>query len=336
MLIDGGLSYDPADAVTSAKRAEADGFDGLWSAETSHDPFFPLLLAAEHSERLQLGTGIAVAFARNPMTMAVMANDLQTYSKGRFMLGLGSQIKPHITKRYSMPWSHPAARMREYIQALRAVWSAWHDGTKLAFRGEFYTHTLMTPFFNAGPSPYGTPPVFLAAVGELMTEVAGEVADGLLAHGFTTERYMREITLPALERGLAKSGRTRAGYQISYPAMIVTGTNDAEMAAAVQGTKAQLAFYGSTPAYRPVLALHGWGDLHTDLNRLSKKGEWVQMAGLITDEMVDTFAVVGTPDEIPAKILARYGDMVTRISFYAPYRMDHERVLEMLAGFRAA
>jgi probable F420-dependent oxidoreductase len=194
----------------------------------------------------------------------------------------------------------------------------------------------MTPFFNAGPSPYGTPPVFLAAVGELMTEVAGEVADGLLAHGFTTERYMREITLPALERGLAKSGRTRHGYQISYPAMIVTGTNDAEMAAAVQGVKSQLAFYGSTPAYRPVLALHGWGDLHTDLNRLSKKGEWVEMAGLITDDMVDAFAVVGTPDEVPAKILSRYGDMVTRISFYAPYRMDHERVLEMLAGFRAA
>jgi probable F420-dependent oxidoreductase len=224
-----------------------------------------------------------------------LANDLQTYSKGRFLLGLGSQIKPHITKRYSMPWSHPAARMREFIEAMRAIWSAWHDGTKLAFRGDFYTHTLMTPFFNAGPSPYGAPPVFLAAVGELMTEVAGEVADGLLAHGFTTERYMREITLPALERGLAKSGRTREGFAISYPAMIVTGSNDAEMSAAVQGVKAQLAFYGSTPAYRPVLALHGWGDLHSELNVLSKRGEWVTMADLITDDIVDAFAVVGAP-----------------------------------------
>jgi probable F420-dependent oxidoreductase len=334
MLIDGGLSFDPIDAITSGKRAEDDGFDGLWSAETAHDPFFPLLLAAEHTERIQLGTGIAVAFARNPMTTAIMANDLHTFSQGRFMLGLGSQIKPHITKRYSMPWSHPAARMREFIEALRAIWSAWHDGTKLAFRGDFYTHTLMTPFFNAGPSDFGTPPVFLAGVGELMTEVAGEVADGLLAHGFTTERYMREITLPALDRGLAKAGRSRQGFQISYPAMIVTGANEAEREAAVQAVKAQLAFYGSTPAYRPVLALHGWGDLHTDLNRLSKKGEWVQMAGLITDDIVDAFAVTGTPAEIPALILDRYGDMVTRVSFYAPYRMDHERVREMLAGFR--
>jgi probable F420-dependent oxidoreductase len=189
--------------------------------------------------------------------------------------------------------------------------------------------------FDAGPSPYGAPPVFLAAVGELMTEVAGEVADGLLAHGFTTERYMREITIPALERGLAKAGRTRQGYDISYPAMIVTGTNEAEMQAAAGGVKAQLAFYGSTPAYRPVLALHGWGDLHTELNALSKKGEWARMAELIDDDVVDAFAVVGAPDEIPAKLLGRYGDMVTRISFYAPYRMEHGRVQEMLAGFRA-
>jgi probable F420-dependent oxidoreductase len=335
MRIDGGISFDPSDAIGSATQAEKDGFDGLWCAETAHDPFLPLLLAAEHTERIELGTAIAVAFARNPMTTAVLANDLQTYSKGRFLLGLGSQIKPHITKRYSMPWSHPAARMREFISAMRAIWSAWHDGTKLAFRGDFYTHTLMTPFFNAGPNPYGPPPVFLAAVGQLMTEVAGEVADGLLAHGFTTERYMREVTLPALERGLTKSGRTREGFEISYPAMVVTGANDAEMAAAVQGVKAQLAFYGSTPAYKPVLALHGWGDLHSELNLLSKRGEWVQMAGLITDDIVDAFAVVGPPGEIPAKLLGRYGDMVSRISFYAPYRMDHARVQEMLAGFRA-
>ncbi len=207
MQVDGGIGFDPGDAVSTAQRAEEDGFDGLWCAETGHDPFLPLLLAAEHTERIELGTGIAVAFARNPMSTAVLANDLQDYSKGRFMLGLGSQIKPHIEKRYSMPWSHPAPRMREFITAMRAIWSAWHDGTKLAFRGDFYTHTLMTPFFNPGPNPYGTPKVFLAAVGELMTEVAGEVADGLLAHGFTTARYMREVTIPALE---PRSGPVRA------------------------------------------------------------------------------------------------------------------------------
>ncbi|MGA2519380.1 MAG: LLM class F420-dependent oxidoreductase [Acidimicrobiales bacterium] len=336
MLVDGGIGFDPGDAITTAKRAEEDGFDGVWCAETGHDPFLPLLLAAEHTERVELGTGIAVAFARNPMSTAVLANDLHDFSKGRFMLGLGSQIKPHIEKRYSMPWSHPAARMREFIAAMRAIWAAWHDGSKLAFRGDFYTHTLMTPMFSPGPNPYGAPKVFLAAVGERMTEVAGEVADGLLAHGFTTARYMREITLPALERGLAKAGRTRQDYEISYPAMMVTGADETEMAAAEQAVKAQLAFYASTPAYRPVLDLHGWGELFPELNRLSKRGEWVTMADLIPEDMLDAFAVRGEPEEIPAKVVERYGGMVTRVSFYAPYRMERDRIRQILAGFRAA
>jgi probable F420-dependent oxidoreductase len=194
----------------------------------------------------------------------------------------------------------------------------------------------MTPFFNPGPNPYGTPKVFLAGVGERMTEVAGEVADGLLAHGFTTARYMREVTLPALERGLARAGRTRDGYEISYPAMMVTGTTEEEIQAATQAVKAQLAFYASTPAYRPVLDLHGWGDLFSDLNRLSKRGEWVQMADLIPDDMLDAFAVRGEISEIPAKVVERYGGMVTRVSFYAPYRMERARLQELLGGFRAS
>jgi probable F420-dependent oxidoreductase len=336
VLVDGGIGLDPSDAVRTAVRAEEDGFDGVWCAETAHDPFLPLLLAAEHTERVQLGTGIAVAFARNPMSTAVLANDLQSYSKGRFLLGLGSQIRPHIQKRYSMPWSHPAARMREYISAMRAIWSAWHDGGKLAFRGDFYTHTLMTPMFDPGPSAFGAPKVFLAAVGERMTEVAGEVADGLLAHGFTTARYMREVTIPALERGLARAGRTRAEFEISYPAMIVTGTNEAEFETAAQAVRAQLAFYASTPAYRPVLDLHGWGDLCNELNALSKRGEWVQMAGLIPEDMLEAFAVRAEIDKVPDLILERYGDMVTRVSFYAPYRVDREHLQRLLARFRAA
>jgi probable F420-dependent oxidoreductase len=335
VLVDGGIGLDPSDAVRTAVRAEEDGFDGVWCAETAHDPFLPLVLAAEHTERVQLGTGIAVAFARNPMSTAVLANDLQTYSKGRFLLGLGSQIKPHIQKRYSMPWSHPAPRMREYISAMRAIWSAWHDGTKLAFRGDFYTHTLMTPMFDPGPSTFGAPKVFLAAVGERMTEVAGEVADGLLAHGFTTARYMREVTLPALERGLARAGRTRAEFEISYPAMIVTGTDEAEFETAAQAVRAQLAFYASTPAYRPVLDLHGWGNLFGELNALSKRGEWVQMAGLIHDDMLDAFAVRGEIDKVPDMILERYGDMVSRVSFYAPYRVDRGHLRQLLERFRA-
>jgi len=336
VLVDGGIGLDPSDAVQTAERAEADGFDGVWCAETSHDPFLPLLLAAEHTSRVELGTGIAVAFARNPMSMAVVANDLHAYSRGRFMLGLGSQIKPHIEKRYSMPWSHPAARMREYVTAMRTIWSAWNGGERLRFKGDFYNHTLMTPMFDPGPNPYGAPKVFVAAVGERMTEVAGEVGDGLLAHGFTTERYMREVTIPALERGLARSGRTRAEVEVSYPAMIVTGVDDAEVKKATAAVKAQLAFYGSTPAYLPVLELHGWGELHTELNRLSKRGEWATMATLIDDDVVDAFAVVGTPEEVPAKLLARFGDLVTRVSFYAPYRMPRERWTGMLEALRTA
>lgn len=335
MEIDGGIGFDPSGVIEVAKQAELVGYDGFWVPETGHDPFLPLVLAAEHTERIKLGTGIAVAFARNPMNLAVMANDLQTLSQGRFLLGLGSQIKPHIEKRFSMPWSHPAPRMRELILAIRAIWASWSDGSRLAFRGEFYRHTLMTPMFDPGPNPYGNPKIFLAAVGEKMTEVAGEVADGLLAHGFTTERYLREVSIPALERGLARNGKTRSDVQISYPGMVVTGTNEQEFSAAIKAVKTQLAFYGSTPAYRPVLELHGWGELQPALNVLSKRGEWDEMAELIDDDVLNTFAVVGELDEIPKKILARFGDVVDRFSFYAPYHLDPERWAEVLAGFKA-
>jgi len=274
-----------------------------------------------------------VAFARNPMTTAVIANDLQAFSRGRFMLGLGSQIKPHIEKRYSMPWSHPAARMREYILALRAIWASWNEGTKLNFRGDFYTHTLMTPFFSPGPNPYGAPKVFLAAVGELMTEVAGEVADGILIHGFTTERYLREKTMPALGRALAAGGRSRESFQVSYPGFIITGTPE-ERETARAMVRGQIAFYGSTPAYRPVLELHGWGDLQTELNNLSKLGEWAKMATLIDDDVLDAFAVIAEPGDVAAEVRKRYGDLIDRFSFYAPYHLAPERWAEVLAGFR--
>jgi len=326
---------DPKGVIEAAKQAELVGYDGFWVPETSHDPFLPLALAAEHTERIKLGTGIAVAFARNPMNLAVVANDLQTMSRGRFILGLGSQIKPHIEKRFSMTWSHPAPRMRELILAMRAIWASWSDGSRLAFRGEFYRHTLMTPMFDPGPNEFGNPKVFVAAVGEVMTEVAGEVADGLLAHGFTTERYLREVSIPAFERGLARSGRKRTDVQISYPGMVVTGPNEKEFAAAVTAVKRQLAFYGSTPAYRPVLELHGWGDLQPELNTLSKRGEWAKMADLIDDDVLNTFAVVGELDEIPGKILARFGDLVDRFSFYTPYHVEPERWAEVLAKFKA-
>ena len=334
MRIDGllGGSFDEIGARAAA--LEAAGYDGAFTAETAHDPFLQLVVAAQATERMELGTAIAVAFARTPMTLGVTANDLHRASKGRLVLGLGSQIKPHIERRFSMPWSHPAPRMREFILAMRAIWGAWNDRTKLDFRGDFYQHTLMTPFFDPGPNPYGTPKVWLAAVGPHMTEVAGEVADGLLIHGFTTERYVREVTIPSLERGFARAGRTREGFEISGPIFVVTGADDESFASAKQGTQQQVAFYGSTPAYRGVLELHGWGELGDELNAMSKRGQWVEMGELITDDILDAFAVVATPDDVAPMLRARYGPLIDRISFYTPYALDSDQSKSMLAAMK--
>src|SRR5215471_16417088 len=321
MYVDSGLTTTDLQAVPDAARAiERAGYDGIFSFEGPHDGFFPLLLAAEHTERVRLTTAVVIAFARSPMTLAQSAYDLQLASRGRFNLGLGTQIKPHIEKRFSMPWSKPVERMRELVLALRAIWAAWNEGAKLDFRGEFYTHTLMTPFFNPGRSPYGVPRIFLGGVGPRMTEVAGEVGDGFMAHPFTTEKFMRETSIPALERGLARSGRKLADLEIALPLMIATEeTRDA--------IRPRLAFYGSTPAYKVVLDAHGWGDLQPELNRLSKTGDWATMSSLITDEMVDAFAIVGPPNEISALTHKRWGDLLQRVSFDA-----HDP--RVLAGFR--
>ncbi len=335
MRVDAPLGPDLHTAPDTARSLEEAGYAGAWTAEIKNDPFLPLLRAAESTERLQLGTGIAVAFARNPMLVANIGDDLQRFSEGRFILGLGSQIKPHITKRFSMEWSRPAARMREFIAATRAIWASWQDGSRLDFRGDFYTHTLMTPMFDPGPNPYGQPLVFLAGVGERMTEVAGEVCDGFLCHGFTTERYLREVTLPALERGFQKGGRRREDFQISGPAFVVTGATEEEMAASEAATRGQIAFYGSTPAYRPVLELHGWGGLQDELTAMSKEGRWDEMGGLIDDEVLHTFAVVAEPSAVAAELQARYGDVIDRIMFYAPYRSDPDTWLPVLAELSA-
>jgi probable F420-dependent oxidoreductase len=335
--IDGALGFRIGGAGSAARDAEAAGYDGIWSVETNHDPFFPLLQAAEATERIELGTGIAVAFSRSPMNLAMIGHDLQAYSQGRFILGLGSQIKPHITKRFSMPWSDkPAAQMREFVQAMRAIWDCWNNGTKLDFRGDHYQHTLMTPFFDPGPVESGPPKVMLAGVGPLMTQVAGEVCDGFLAHAFTTEAFFREVTMPALEKGMAKAGRTRDQFEISGPGFIVTGTTEEEMAAATTGVKGQIAFYGSTPAYRGVLEQHGWGDLQDELNSLSKEGRWKEMGELIDDDMLDHFAIVGAPEEIAPRWKARWGGLVDRLSFYAPYESDPERWGRVLTDLKSA
>ena len=314
MKVDGGLFGDLSEIPARVKALEAAGYDGAMTAETSHDPFFPLLIAAEHSEKIELMTSIAVAFARSPMNLANIAHDLNAFSKGRFILGLGSQIRPHITKRFSMPWSSPAARMRELILAMRAVWDCWYKGEKLDFRGEFYQHTLMTPMFTPQDTQYGAPRVYLAAVGPLMTEVAAEVADGMIAHAFTTERYLRNVTLPAIERGLAKAGKSRSDFSLTCPSFVVCGTDANSYQASRQAACQQIAFYGSTPAYRGVLEQHGWGELQSELNVMSKQGQWVEMADRISDEMLEEFAIIGEPHQIAAKIKARYGDVLDRVT----------------------
>lgn len=271
MKVDANLLIDLADVESKAREVEAAGYSGAWTAEMAHDPFLPLLLAARNTSDLEIGTSIAVAFARNPMTVANSAWDLQAYSQGRFTLGLGSQIRPHITNRFSMEWSQPALRMREFILAVRAIWDNWLTGEKLDFRGQFYNHTIMTPYFTPSRSDLdgvGVPKVFLAGVGEKMTQVAGEVADGFISHGFTTERYLREVTLPALQRGRAKVGKTMEGFEIAGPSFVVTGSDDEEIAAAEASTRQTIAFYASTPSYTKVLDLHGWGAIHSELNSM--------------------------------------------------------------------
>ena len=320
--------------VAKSRRMEEIGYDGLFTAETKHDPFLPLALAAEHTERIELGTAIAVAFPRSPMHLANIGHDLQRFSQGRFILGLGSQIKAHIEKRFSATWSHPAARMRELVLATRAIWRTWEEDEPLRFEGEFYRHTLMTPFFNPGATGFGPPRVFLAAVGERMTEVAGEVCDGMFVHGFTTEKYLRETTLPAIERGLAKSGRSRSDIELSLPAFVVTGESDEEWQQSDAAVREQIAFYGSTPSYRPVLEAHGWGEVQDQLNALSKQGAWQEMGKVITDDILDAFAVRGSAAELPGLLMARYGELVDRIGFYSPARSDPEQWADVVAGFK--
>ena len=340
MKVDGGLGLttDTAAIAANARAQEAAGYDGFSTAETSHDPFLPLAVAAANTERLELGTGIAVAFARNPMLLANIGWDLQAMSKGRFNLGLGSQIKPHITKRFSMEWSKPAARMREMLSAIRAIWHTWETGDKLEFRGDFYSHTLMTPMFSPDKRDlegFGVPKIWLAAVGELMTQVAGEVCDGIIAHGFTTEKYLREVTIPNVAKGREKAGKTMDDFQISGPFFVVTGHDEEQMKSAEKATKQQIAFYGSTPAYRGVLDLHGWGGLQDELNTLSKQGKWVEMGGLIDDDILNTFAVVADPDRVAGELNRRYGDVVDRLSFYAPGASDSSQWSAVMDDIRA-
>ena len=308
------MVQNPGDAGPMAEEMEALGFDGVYTFEGQHDPFFPLVVAAQHTEKIELTTAIAVAFARNPMLLANIGYDLQLMSKGRFNLGLGSQTQPHIENRYAMPWSQPAPRMRDMVKAIRAIWQCWNTGEKLDFHGEFYTHTLMTPVFAPGPNPYGNPKIYIAGVDAPMTEVAGEVGNGLLIHPLNTAKFITEQALPSLQSGLDSAARSRDNFEISCQVIIVTGETDEEFENAKALARNQIALYASTAEYKPVLDQHDWGDLQPRLSALSKEGKWSDMSALISDEMLEVIALIGTPVEIGEKVRAGRGALVDRIS----------------------
>ncbi|MCP4005122.1 MAG: TIGR03617 family F420-dependent LLM class oxidoreductase [bacterium] len=325
------LSQSGRDALGFEER----GFDGVMSFEGQHDPFVPLILAAQTTQRVELMTAIAIAFARNPMVTAVMASDLQLVSHGRFILGLGSQIRPHIERRFSERWPEkPATRMREYVSAVRAIWHTWETGERLSFKGEFYNHTLMTPFFNPGPNPYGLPRIFLAAFGKGMIRATAEVADGWIVHPLHSPSFIREVAMPALEAGFANGDRKREDFEISCQVITMIGSKDEEIEKARNGARAQLAFYGSTPAYKIVLEHHGWEDLQPQLNRLSKEGRWSEMGSLITDEILDTVGVSGTPCEAGEKLRLRNASFAARTSMVLYNETDPEALDDVLAGLR--
>jgi len=318
------LTYhgDPAGIVAVARAIEERGGDGaLYVPEGNHDAFVYLTLAAVNTERLRLGTSIALAFARSPMAMAYPAYDVHRLAGGRMVLGLGSQIKPHIERRYSMPWSRPADRMQEYIHALRAIWDSWQTGSVLDFRGDFYTHTLMPPLFNPGPLEFPSPEIWLAGVGPRMVAAAGAVADGFICHPLLSRSYLADALHPALAAGRASTGSERP-FTVAAMAMVTTGRTEEDLADAVAGTKRQIGFYASTPAYKPVLDHHGWGELHGVANRFTKEGRWTELGDLVDDEILQTLAVVGELDAVGNAMRARFDGLAERIILSIPYRAD--------------
>lgn len=325
---------DPRDARTAFRRLEEIGYDGAFSFEAKLDPFLPLVLAAEHTKKLRLGTAIAIAFGRNPMNLANLAHGLQAISGGRFILGLGSQVQPHIEKRFSMPWSKPAARMREMVLAIKAIFDRWEGKAELDFRGEFYTHTIMLPAFDPGPNPFGPPPIFTGGFGPRMTAVAGEVADGFFAHPFNSRKTLLENMLPALEKGLAASGRSRDDLEIICATLTVTADDDKEFERVKLAARKQLAFYGSTPAYLPTLECHGWENLHKDLNRMSKQGRWDDMAELIDDEILETLAIVAPRSEIAGKLLERLDGIADGVSITHNRAPDPSQWADVVADLK--
>jgi probable F420-dependent oxidoreductase len=296
-----------------AQSAEDIGFDALWTSETQHDPFLPLALVAEHTTRMEFGTAIAVAFARSPTTLAHIAWDLSKASRGRFILGLGTQVKAHIERRFGMTWESPAPKLREMILAMRAVWQAWQGDGKLNFRGDFFKLTLMTPFFNPGPIEHPDIPIYIAGVNEHLCRVAGELCQGFHVHPFHTPEYIRQIVLPNIKLGTEKVGRTREDVQLVSSIFVATNEQEREMA------RQQISFYASTPTYKAVLDVHGWGDLSEKLGALAVRGKWSEMPALVSDEMLNEVAIVAPPEQVVPRIKQKYAGLLDRVMFYVPF-----------------
>ncbi|KAF0969302.1 MULTISPECIES: TIGR03617 family F420-dependent LLM class oxidoreductase [Gordonia] len=321
--------FGPQQAAERARALRDAGIDGIFTFDGPHDVFSPLFGAAG-VDGVALMTNVAIAFPRNPITVAHQTNDLQLLSGGRFTLGLGTQIRPQIEKRFGVPFERPVDRMVEFVSALRAIFDCWQNGTRLDFDGEFYRHRLMTPMFNPGPNPHGMPPIYVGALGPRLTRAVAEHADGLLVMPFTTDRFVRESILPRVDAGLDASGRTRADFAVVPEIIVATGRTAEEFDTSVDAARRLLSFYGSTPAYRPVLEMHGYGDLQTELNLLSKQGRWAEMAGLVDDELLELIAAHGSPRDVAATIRARSHDIATDVAIYQPFPLADETLAEII------
>jgi probable F420-dependent oxidoreductase len=335
MRIETGIPLDDWRAVApAARRAEAIGFDGITTPEIANDPFVPLAFAALATERIQIGTAIAVAFPRSPMVVANLGWDLQVNSRGRFVLGLGPQVKGHNERRFSVPWSAPVPRLREYVESLRAIWRCWERCEPLRYEGEHYRFTLMTPEFS--PPPAGLPPVpvTIAAVGKDMLRLAGRVCDGVRLHGFCTRRYLEEVALPQLREGLERSGRPREEFEVWGGGFLATGRDADEVAKQVEWSRYRIAFYGSTRTYSPVLALHGWDELAEKLHAMSKRGQWNEMAAQVPDDVVHEFVAVAPWSELRGAVEKRFGGLVDSIAIGFAEDVPEGQAREIVADLR--
>jgi len=336
MTVGTGIPTDMKLVPDKARQLERLGYDAVSVGETQHNPFLPLVLVAEHTERLHFGSSVAIAFPRVPHVTANIAWDLSKYSGGRFILGLGTQVKGHNERRFSVPWAPPGPHLRDYINCMRAIWDSWQNGTKPEYEGEYYQYKLTSPFFNPGPIEHPDIPVIISAVNPFNARLAGEVADGIAIHGFSTFKYIREVLIPAVHEGARRAGKDISKVHVRGGGFIVTAKTEAEVRAAKERDRRRLSFYASTRSYSNVMKLHGWADEAAQLHRLSIEGKWDDMVGLITDEMMEEFCVIGTWDELPAKMREKYAGINTQVNFSAePKNPDEEaQIKEIIASLK--